>query len=123
MSALEVTIVPQLSDNYVFLLRCAETGDAAIVDCPDASGMIAKCEELGITPTKILNTHHHPDHIYGVPVLLMNLWLLGRRGSFPIYGPRKALGIIQKMMDLYEWKAWPEFLRVHRPGRRRNRWR
>jgi ribonuclease Z len=60
----------------------------------------------------LIVTHHHPDHIYGVPILLMNLWLLGRRGSFPIYGPQKTLSIIHQMMDLYEWDTWPDFLRL-----------
>jgi ribonuclease Z len=60
----------------------------------------------------LIVTHHHPDHIYGVPVLLMNLWLLGRRTPFPIYGPAKALHVIHKTMDLYEWETWPDFLQV-----------
>ncbi len=60
----------------------------------------------------LIVTHHHPDHIYGVPILLMNLWLLGRRGTFPIYGPHKALQVIQGMMDLYEWDTWPDFLHM-----------
>lgn len=60
-----MTLLPQWSDNYSFLLHCSETGDAAIIDCPDAGPMIEKCEALGVQPTKILNTHHHPDHIMG----------------------------------------------------------
>jgi ribonuclease Z len=58
----------------------------------------------------LIVTHHHPDHIYGVPLLLMNLWLLGRRGTFPIYGPRKTLQIIRKIVGVYEWDTWPDFL-------------
>jgi ribonuclease Z len=60
----------------------------------------------------LIATHHHPDHIYGVPILLMNLWLLGRRGNFPIYGPGKTVDIIRKMIALYEWDTWPDFLEV-----------
>ncbi len=57
----------------------------------------------------LIVTHHHPDHIYGVPILLMNLWLMGRRESFPIYGPQKSLQVIKGIMDLYEWDSWPNF--------------
>jgi ribonuclease Z len=60
----------------------------------------------------LIVTHHHPDHIYGVPILLMNLWLLGRRGTFPIYGPQKTLQVIQGIMDLYERDTWPDFLDI-----------
>jgi ribonuclease Z len=42
----------------------------------------------------------------------MNLWLLGRRDTFPIYGPRKTLQIIRKTIDLYEWDSWPNFLNL-----------
>jgi hydroxyacylglutathione hydrolase len=65
MATLDITLVPQLSDNYSYLLQCRETGEAAIVDCPDAEDMIAICEAKGIVPTAILNTHLHMDHIAG----------------------------------------------------------
>jgi ribonuclease Z len=84
-----------------------------LIDCGGSPS--SRMAQAGLNFTDLdglIVTHHHPDHIYGVPVLLMNLWLLGRRGTFPIYGPGKALGIIQKMMDLYEWENWPDFLRT-----------
>ena len=98
-------------DNVYMVL---DAGDLKVlIDCGGSPSSRVTKAGLNFTDLDgLIVTHHHPDHIYGVPVLLMNLWLLGRRGSFPIYGPGKALGIIQNMMDLYEWKAWPEFLRV-----------
>lgn len=65
MANLKVTLVPQLSDNYVFLLECQQTGEVAVVDCPDAEPMIALLDEKQLTPSKILNTHHHWDHVGG----------------------------------------------------------
>jgi ribonuclease Z len=60
----------------------------------------------------LIVTHHHPDHIYGVPILLMDIWLMGRRDSFPAYGPAKTLEVIKAMMDLYEWDTWPNFTHI-----------
>ena len=58
-----VTLVPVLEDNYSYILQ---SGDAvAIVDPGDANPIINKLNEMGITPTHILNTHHHGDHIQG----------------------------------------------------------
>lgn len=87
------------SGNLKILVDCggspASRLQQAGIDFMDLDGLIV--------------THHHPDHIYGVPILLMNLWLMGRRESFPIYGPGKALQVIQGMMDLYGWEVWPDF--------------
>jgi hydroxyacylglutathione hydrolase len=54
-----------LSDNYSYIVHCTESGLCALVDCPDAEVMIAKLGEMNLTPSLILNTHHHFDHIGG----------------------------------------------------------
>jgi len=96
-------------DNVYLLL---DSGHLKIlIDCGGSPSSRVMQAGVGFTDLDgLIVTHHHPDHIYGVPVLLMNLWLLGRRGTFPIYGPGKALQIIQEIMDLYEWRTWPDFL-------------
>lgn len=98
-------------DNVYMVL---DAGDLKIlIDCGGSPSSRVMQAGLNFTDLDgLIVTHHHPDHIYGVPILLMNLWLLGRRGSFPIYGPGKALQVIQKMMDLYEWDTWPAFIRI-----------
>jgi len=98
-------------DNVYLVLDAVDL--KVLIDCGGSPS--SRVVQAGLNFTSLdglIVTHHHPDHIYGVPILLMNLWLLGRRGTFPIYGPAKALQIIQKMMDLYEWEMWPDFLRV-----------
>jgi len=98
-------------DNPSFILQ--HKSETFLIDCPGSPAH--KLLQAGFDFKKIKNvivTHHHPDHIYGVPVLLMNLWLLGRRGAFPIYGPQKTLQVIQGMMDLYESNTWPDFLHL-----------
>lgn len=90
------------------------SGDLSmLIDCGGSPSSRVMQAGLNFTDLNgLIVTHHHPDHIYGVPILLMNLWLLGRRGGFPIYGPQKALQVIQRMMDAYEWDTWPDFLQV-----------
>src|SRR4030067_524308 len=39
----------------------------------------------------IIVTHFHPDHVSGVPLLLMNMWLMGRSRPLRIYGLDHAL--------------------------------
>jgi ribonuclease Z len=62
--------------------------------------------------TDLILTHFHPDHVSGVPLLLMDLWLLGRKTELRIYGLDFTLDRLEKMMDLYGWDAWPNFFPV-----------
>lgn len=66
---LEIVTVPCLSDNYAFLLHSAETGLTALVDAPEAAPIQAALTARGWTLDTIFLTHHHYDHIDGVPAL------------------------------------------------------
>lgn len=68
--ALEVVTVACLSDNYAFLAHDPETDETSVIDVPDAAPLIDALEKRGWTATQILLTHHHDDHIQGVPDLL-----------------------------------------------------
>ena len=58
-----------LRDNYAYWLTCTETGATAIVDPSEAAPVIASAEATGRAPTFILCTHHHLDHVGGIPKL------------------------------------------------------
>jgi hydroxyacylglutathione hydrolase len=66
---LSVIIVPCLSDNYAYILRCSETGATALVDAPDAAPILAELNKQGWGLDQILITHHHFDHIDGVEAI------------------------------------------------------
>ena len=66
--ALEVSLLPVLQDNYVFLLRRGK--EAAVVDPAVAEPVIAALEGQGLELVAVLQTHHHSDHIGGTPELL-----------------------------------------------------
>ena len=57
-------------------------------------------------------THFHPDHMSGVPNLLMGLWLMGRTRPLAIRGLNVTLDKIHALMNLFEWKDWPGFYPV-----------
>ena len=66
----DLVTIPCLSDNYAFLLRDQTSGKVALIDVPEAAPITAKLDELGWMLTEIWLTHHHPDHIQGVPALI-----------------------------------------------------
>ncbi len=69
MATLEIHQIPARRDNYVYLLREPASGKVAVVDPSDAPPVIAKLDALGWMLDEILATHHHNDHVGGVPDL------------------------------------------------------
>ena len=64
-SPLEVVAVPAFSDNYIWMVHDAASGETAVVDPGDAAPALAEAERRGWTLTQVWNTHHHWDHSGG----------------------------------------------------------
>jgi len=84
-----------------------------LVDC--VNNPIHRLDQVGVDfkdLTDLILTHFHPDHVSGVPLLLMDMWLRGRKELINIYGPRYTLDRMEKLMSLYSWENWPNFFPV-----------
>ncbi|MEP1792965.1 hydroxyacylglutathione hydrolase [Parasphingorhabdus sp.] len=68
-----------LSDNYAFLLHDKASGEVALIDAPEAAPIKAELAARGWTLSQIWLTHHHYDHIDGLPDLLSEY-------PAPVYG-------------------------------------
>ncbi len=51
------------TDNFGVLMHDPESGETAIVDAPEERPILEAIERTGWTPTMILTTHHHADHV------------------------------------------------------------
>jgi len=81
-----------------------------LVDC--VSNPIVRLEQAGVdfnSVTDMILTHFHPDHVSGVPLLLMDMWLLGRQRQLNVYGLHSTLDRVESLMGFYEWGQWPNF--------------
>jgi hydroxyacylglutathione hydrolase len=72
--------IPAFSDNYIWLVR--EGAHAAVVDPGDATPVLAYLDREKLTLSAIIATHHHNDHVGGIPALLA-------RSSVPVFGPAR----------------------------------
>ncbi len=63
--SLEIIRIPVLSDNYVWLVHEADSGETMVVDPAVAEPVLAEAEKRGWKITQIWNTHWHPDHTGG----------------------------------------------------------
>lgn len=65
---MRVVIVPCLKDNFAYLVIDGKA--AAVVDPGEAVPIEAACRREGVTLEAIWLTHHHWDHVDGVPALV-----------------------------------------------------
>lgn len=56
-------------DNFGVVLHDSLTGETASIDAPDGSRIASRLGEDGWKLTHLLITHHHPDHVEGIPAL------------------------------------------------------
>jgi len=77
-SELQIVPVPAFKDNYLWVLR--RGNHAALVDPGDAQPLLDYLAAEKLTLCAILITHHHADHIGGLPALL-------ERFKVPVHGP------------------------------------
>lgn len=78
---LQVTPVRAFSDNYIWLIHAPRDASKVVaVDPGDAAPVEQALSERGLSLAGILITHHHADHVGGVPALLA-------RRPAPMFGP------------------------------------
>ncbi|MGE5249902.1 MAG: MBL fold metallo-hydrolase [Bacteroidota bacterium] len=95
-----------------------------LVDC--SGNPILRLQEAGLDfndLTDVVITHFHPDHVSGLPLLLMDMWLMGRKKPLDIYGLHHTLERVEDLMRSFNWADWPDFYPVafhHLPASERS---
>ena len=90
-------------------------GENRTVLIDSVSNPILRLEQAGVdfnNLTDIIVTHFHPDHASGIPLLLMDMWLMGRQKPLNIYGLHYTLDRVEGLMGFYNWSEWPDFFPV-----------
>ena len=106
--------VPSEAHATTYLAVEGEQG-FLLIDCGDSP--VVRIGRAGLMLERLrglIITHFHPDHACSIPVLLMNIWLLGRAAPLPVYGLQDAVDRFKAMMDLFRWDEWPGLFEVPR---------
>ena len=77
----EIVGLSAFADNYIWVIRKDRL--AIVVDPGDAAPVLRHLTETGDQLCAILLTHHHPDHVGGVPALLAAM----ADKNIAVYGP------------------------------------
>ncbi|XP_072388566.1 hydroxyacylglutathione hydrolase, mitochondrial isoform X1 [Diabrotica undecimpunctata] len=87
LEKMKIKILPALSDNYMYLISCENTKEAAIVDPVEPDTVLEAVKAEGVNLTKILTTHHHWDHAGGNEQLVSKV-----SGKLQVFGGDKRIG-------------------------------
>ena len=77
---LEVLVIPLLRDNHGYALVDRSSGTAVVIDPSEADPVSTALHAASVRPVAVWCTHHHADHVGGVP------GLLERHPELPVLG-------------------------------------
>ena len=103
---------PDLQHGNTHLLLSIDRHNI-LIDCP--GDIVQRMITLKIPMdhiTELILTHFHPDHVGGVSLLLMDMWLLNRTAPLTIIGNHHTLNAVNNLMEASGWLSWPKFYPV-----------
>jgi hydroxyacylglutathione hydrolase len=104
MTTFEVAQFFARSDNFGVLLHDPASGATAAIDAPDADAVMQAAQARGWVLSHIFVTHHHFDHIEGIPALKASY-------SCEVIGPEKSAsrtGMYDRTVadgETFEWAS------------------
>jgi ribonuclease Z len=93
----------------------AVVGDSRMVLIDGAGNPQVRMKKAGLDDerlTDVVMTHLHPDHVSGIPLLLMGMGLSRREKPLNIFAIEHCMEPMKKMLEWYEWDTW-HFFPVH----------
>jgi hydroxyacylglutathione hydrolase len=88
-----IVAVPQLKDNYAYLVIDDASGQCGVVDCAEAGKVLDEVKRRGLKLVAVLPTHWHFDHVGG------NEDLVRAVPGLKVYGARGEGGRIPAMTE------------------------
>lgn len=93
--------IPSAERDTTSLVFVAD-GGALLVDC--GGSPVQKLRLAGVDPLAlrfVLLTHIHPDHAYGLPSLVQNLFLLGRTEELGVFCRPEHVAPLRTLLELF----------------------
>ncbi|MEC0248085.1 MBL fold metallo-hydrolase [Paenibacillus chitinolyticus] len=93
-------------DNTYLLVR--DTSGSTLIDI--GGNPLGKLKTLGLSThevKRVVFTHVHIDHIYGLPSLLWGMWIDGREDPLEIYCDESEKKWLQNWLELMKLTKWP----------------
>ena len=98
-------------ENSYLLVRGSQT--TIMIDCAGAPAQ--RMAHVGMKLDAVdylILTHHHPDHMYGYPLFVLNAWLQGRKRALHVIGLEATLRAAETMLTASESEDWPHLFPI-----------
>lgn len=99
-------------DNTFFVFD--SSAGSLLIDC--GGSPFHKLLKAGVQPERlrgVLLTHAHPDHIYGLPSLVHQLWLFGRTDPLHIYSNAHTQEVARVLLEAFHLWEKPVPVELH----------
>jgi ribonuclease Z len=95
------SMVPTKERNQSSIL-ISYGSEGILVDCGEGTQRQLKIAGVKLSKiTKILISHWHGDHVFGLPGLIQSMGASGYENTLKIYGPKGTKKIMEKMFDVF----------------------
>lgn len=98
--------VPDIEHENTHLLLSGESS-TVLIDGPGSP--FIRLQRAGVDShqiTDIIATHFHPDHVSGIPSLLLSMALTGRQQPLNLYGNTHCMPLLMQMLNSFNWREW-----------------
>jgi ribonuclease Z len=105
-------VIPDETHENTHLALLGQT-TMVLVDCPGR--VMIRLRRAGLDPYQIADlilTHFHPDHVDGVPMLIMEMWLRGRQTPLRLHGLPHCMERMENLMRAYDQATWPNLFPI-----------
>ncbi len=105
-------VIPDEAHENTHLALLGQSA-TVLIDCPGRA--MIRLRRAGLDPFQIddiLLTHFHPDHVDGVPMLIMEMWLRGRKTPLRLHGLPHCMERMETLMHAYDQATWPNMFPV-----------
>ncbi|GAB4480605.1 MAG: MBL fold metallo-hydrolase [Anaerolineae bacterium] len=104
--------VPSAEHENTHMVLIGEQS-VVLIDCTGRALVSLGKAGVGVEDlTDVILTHFHPDHVSGMPGLLMSAWLMGRKNPLRVYGLHHCLQRVEDLMMAFHWEDWTGFFPV-----------
>lgn len=90
------------------MIAVGEADQWNLIDC--GGDAFQRLQLAGVDPKhvhRILLTHHHPDHLAGLPLYLERAMLAGALDQLVVYAPPETLRCARALLDAFSAWSWP----------------